>query len=149
MGNFLETKICRQGRILAIYVQQGEDLLGSIKKACTEHKIKSGIVTGIGAVGKAELIGGKSTQKIDAFQKAYAEPLEICPLVGNITTLNGETYVHVHASLGKTEHGQLGGHVVSAEVSLAGEIFIIEIVDEIKRKRNDKINMNVLDLEKK
>ena len=69
---------------------------------------------------------------------------EITPVCGNISTMNGEVYLHLHANLCNAEHKSFGGHLNSAVVSATFE-GVIDIIDgKVDRKFDEKIGLNLL-----
>jgi predicted DNA-binding protein with PD1-like motif len=78
--------------------------------------------------------------------KEFTGDHEITSLVGNITTLNGEVYLHLHVTICNVEHKALGGHLTSAVISATFE-GIIDIIDgQINRDYNDEVGLNLLSL---
>ncbi len=46
--------------------------------------------------------------------------MEITSLVGNISQMNGEVYLHIHINLANEENKVFGGHLTSAIISATG-----------------------------
>ncbi len=136
----MKSRILGAKRVLAVKMSKGEEIVETLANACEENGIKSGVVWGIGAVREIELIGGKSTEKIDANQVKYEGPIEIGCATGSVCQKEGKAYVHLHAACGKTNHETISGHVVSAVVSLAGEFFVLE-TDEFEREYTEELKM--------
>lgn len=73
--------------------------------------------------------------------------MELTSLNGNITTMEGESYLHLHASFGRSNGEMLGGHLYKAYISATSEIFIHTIDDEIDRAKDPTTGLNVLHFE--
>jgi len=149
----MKSKELKTGRTIIVKLQKGEEVLAKLIEACDKHKIKSGVVSGIGAVSSVSLIGGKSTEKIDANELEYKGPIEIAAAVGNVAQKEGKTYIHLHGSLGLTDHKTISGHIVRAVISLVGEFAIIETLGSdgksegaLKRGYEESLKMWTLDL---
>ena len=69
---------------------------------------------------------------------------EISGLVGNISTMDGEVYLHIHINLSDAEYKVRGGHLTSAVVSATSEIIIDRIDGKINRKYSKEIGLNLI-----
>jgi predicted DNA-binding protein with PD1-like motif len=128
-----------------VRIDKGEELVDSLKTVCKKLEIKLGSIIGIGATDKitVQLMNTK-TKKYQ--EKEFIGDHEISSLVGNITTMNGEVYLHLHVTICNVEHKALGGHLSSAVVSATFE-GIIDIIDgEVVREYNDEIGLNLFKL---
>lgn len=57
--------------------------------------------------------------------------------------MNGEVYLHLHATIGDSEHRAFGGHFTSASISATCEIIVDAIDGEIERESNEQIGINL------
>lgn len=128
-----------------VRIDKGEELVESLKHLCKTLDIKLGSVVGIGATDKVTIgLMNTKTQKYQS--KELAGDHEIAPLVGNITRMNGEVYLHLHVTICNVEHKALGGHLSSAVISATFE-GVIDIIDgQVNREYNDKVGLNLLNL---
>lgn len=128
-----------------VRIDKGEELVESLKHLCKTLDIKLGSVVGIGATDKVTIgLMNTKTQKYQS--KELTGDHEIAPLVGNITRMNGEVYLHLHVTICNVEHKALGGHLSSAVISATFE-GVIDIVDgQVNREYNDKVGLNLLNL---
>lgn len=112
---------------------------------CVDKGIKAGIIHGIGAVSEATLrfFNPITKQYVD---RTFTEQMEIANLTGNISTLNGETYLHLHVVLGRADYTALAGHLLSTTICGAGEFVVEKYNETIERKLNEEIGLNVYDL---
>ena len=53
--------------------------------------------------------------------------MEITSLVGNVSQMDGEVYLHIHVNIADENNNVFGGHLTSAVISATGEI-IIDII---------------------
>ncbi len=68
--------------------------------------------------------------------------MELTNLSGNVSALDGETYLHVHITLAD-EHGHaFGGHLKSAIIGATAEIFMTVFDTNIDRARDDATGLN-------
>jgi len=131
---------------LVIRIDPCEEVVDTIKNVCAQLKIKSGIINGIGASNEATI--GIYYPGIKLYQtKIIKGNLEITSLSGNITSMNNEVYVHIHATIADEYYVVWGGHLNSAIVSVTCEVFIEILEYTIIRKNNPEIGINVIELE--
>jgi predicted DNA-binding protein with PD1-like motif len=124
-------------------IDKGEEIIETIKKVCTDNNISLGVVSGIGAVNRV-VIGLFETGTKEYHSVELTGDHEISSLVGNISTLNGGVYLHIHINLSDAEYRVRGGHLTSAVVSATSEIIIESIDGEIERQYSDEIGLNLI-----
>jgi predicted DNA-binding protein with PD1-like motif len=128
-----------------VRIDKGEELIDCLKTICKTLDIKLGSIIGIGATDKIT-VGLMNTKTKKYQSKEFTGDHEITSLVGNITTLNGDVYLHLHVTICNVEHKALGGHLTSAVISATFE-GIIDIIDgQINRDYNDEVGLNLLSL---
>jgi len=128
-----------------VRIDKGEELVDSLKTVCKKLDIKLGLIVGIGATDKIT-VGLMNTKTKKYQEKEFIGDHEISSLVGNITTMNGEVYLHLHVTICNVEHKALGGHLSSAVISATFE-GIIDIIDgEVSREYNDDVGLNLFKL---
>jgi len=130
---------------VAVRIDKGEEIVETIKKLCKNLGIKTGTITGIGATNKC-IIGFLNTKTQKYQSKEFIGDHEIAPLIGNISTMNGDVYLHLHINICNAEQKSFGGHLNSAIVSVTFEA-IIDIIDgEINRIFDETIGVNLMDI---
>lgn len=137
----MESKL--SGNIHILRVDKGEEIIETLKKYCTEHTITLGIVQGIGATNNA-LIGLYDTEDKEYYQKQFTGDMEITSLSGNISTMDGEVYLHAHISLGDKDNKAWAGHLNKAIVSATFECFITQLQGTVERERDEEIGLNLM-----
>lgn len=133
----------RFGDKYIVRLEKGEEVVESLTKFIKDEDIKLGRVTGIGAVDFAE-IGLFYTKEKQYHSKVLEGDMEIVNLSGNISTMKGEKYLHLHISLGDKELKVYGGHLNKAVVSATAEIIIDVLDGEIDREFNEEIGINLI-----
>ncbi|MCK4332269.1 MAG: DNA-binding protein [Thermoplasmatales archaeon] len=135
----------RFGNKVIVRIDSGEEIVKTLKQLCKNLDIKLGSITGIGATDKAT-IGLFDIKTREYRSTELVGDHEIAPAYGNISTMEGKVYLHLHANLCNAEHKSFGGHLNSAVVSATFEA-IIDIIDaEIDRVFDEKIGLNLLDI---
>ena len=113
-----------------------------IKDICTRvTAVKDGIISGLGACRTATL-GVYNLPGKEYIPHDYEGNLELASLTGNVSQMNGEVYLHIHAVFGDEKGNVYAGHLNEAEISATGEIFITVLDGVIDRKYSDEIVLN-------
>ena len=127
-----------------IVMEKGEEILQVLTEVCRREQILLGTVTGIGAVGEVTL-GVCNTEKCGYESRTYTGDFEIASCSGNISTMDGKTYLHIHMAAGNTEKGQChGGHLNRGVISLTGEFFVHRIHGAVDREYSPEIGLNLI-----
>ncbi|MCF8012010.1 MAG: DNA-binding protein [Clostridiales bacterium] len=130
------------GSKYVVRIDRGEEVLESLTRIVEENNIKLGSVSGIGAADKVTL-GLFSTNTKQYYSKELARDMEIANITGNISTKDGEPYLHLHITLADTEFNAYGGHLKSAVISATSELVIDEIDGEVDREFSEDIGLNL------
>lgn len=127
-----------------VRLDKGEEIVETLKNFCEEKDIKLGWINGLGAVNKAT-IGLFETNEKEYHSVELAGDHEITSLIGNISTMDGEVYLHLHANLADDSYNTKGGHLNSAVISATGEFTIGVIEGSVGRKFSEEIGLNLYD----
>jgi predicted DNA-binding protein with PD1-like motif len=127
---------------IIIRIDRGEELVETLKKFCEEQNIKLGSISGIGAANKITL-GLFNTETKEYVSRELTGDHEIIPLMGNISTMNGELYLHLHANISDAENHSFGGHLNSALISGTFEGFIDVVDGEVDREKSEEVGLNL------
>lgn len=134
----------RFGNKYVVRLEKGEEIVESIKTLCRENNIRLGTVSGIGAADKATIgLFEPATKKYHS--RKLTGDMEITSLIGNISTQEGDVYLHLHATLAGSSHQAIGGHLNSAVISATGEIVIDVIDGNVDRKFSQEIGLNLFE----
>ena len=134
----------RQNNFL-IRVNRGGKIIACLIDFCQKEKIKAGFFIGIGAVDQATL-AHYSIENQKYSQKKFNQPLELTSLSGTVATLDNQPSVHAHAVLADNSFKTISGHLVEGRISGTGEILIVPLGKEIKKKFDQETGLNILDL---
>ena len=96
----------------------------------------------LGVVNKID-IGVFDTTNKTYHSNQFEGTFEIVSLLGTLTQMNGEPYLHAHMSMGDMQGNMLGGHLTSAVVSATAEIVLHLIPGTVDREFNEKIGLNL------
>ena len=132
----------RSGDTIAIRLDEGDELVASLKEACRKEKVTSALVSGIGAVRKAEIAHFDPDTKEYHIKKLEGK-LEIVSLSGNIAMHEGEAVPHLHIALSMRDFSTTSGHLMNAEIRPTCEIVLLLHNVKIRREHDDKTGLNL------
>lgn len=132
------------GKTLIVRLDPGDEIISSLQKIIEKQEIPLATVSGIGAVNDVTI------GLFDPETKVYTKNdlqinLEIVSLAGNISTMDGKPYLHLHLAVADKEARVYGGHLNKAVVSATAEIIITPIDGVINRVFSEKIGLNIID----
>jgi len=127
-------------------IDSGEFLVESLKNICKTHKVKCGWVSGIGASDDLT-IGLFETKSKTYHKKRLVGDHEIAPLVGNISTMDEELYLHLHINVCDASNNALCGHLNEAKISATFEGCIDIINGDVSRVFDQKSGLNLISFE--
>ena len=131
------------GNDIVLRIQKGEEILNCIQTVCETENITLGSVTGLGAVGEVTL-GVFNREKFAYEKQSYVGDMEIASCVGNISTMEGKTYLHIHRVVGNvTKDICHAGHLNRAIVSLTGEFILHKINGVVEREYSPEVGLNL------
>ncbi|MBN1622919.1 MAG: DNA-binding protein [Clostridia bacterium] len=125
-------------------IDRGEEIIGSISKFCTDNKIRAGLISGLGSVSEAEL-GLFDVDEKKFIKKEFKGIHEIASMNGNISVMDDETYLHIHAVLSDRECRAYGGHFAKGVVGATFEVIIMPVKGNPGRKFEETVGLNMLD----
>jgi predicted DNA-binding protein with PD1-like motif len=130
---------------IIVRLEKGEELVTSLKTLCTALDIRLGVLFGIGATDKVTI--GLLNTKTKKYQtQEFTGDHEITCVMGNITQMNNEPYLHLHVTLADANQNAIGGHLSSAVISATFEGVIELINGSITRTYHEESGLNLLDL---
>ncbi|MFW6231133.1 MAG: PPC domain-containing DNA-binding protein [Nanoarchaeota archaeon] len=131
------------GKTYVLRLDKGDEIVESLTRFSKDVNIRLATVQGIGATDDAT-IGRYDTTGKQYYKKELKGDMEIAPLLGNITTMDGEQYLHLHINLGDKENNAWAGHLNKAVVSATFECFISVIEGQVDREKDDEIGLNLM-----
>lgn len=112
------------GHYVCVKLETGDDILGAVREICDKEQIKAAVVTGIGGLQHVEVgVWGNAAGRYHT--KTGTDPdMEMTALVGNVTTAEGRSFPHLHATIADSTHHVFGGHLLSGIVQNMAELWI-------------------------
>lgn len=130
---------------IVLRLEIGEDIVDCVKKVCNAHNVRAAYITGIGALKKV-VVGVFNMETKEYKANEYNCFTELTALCGNVSFMNGESYVHLHASLADENGNAFGGHLNEGIVGATAEIFITVLNGTVNRVHCDETGLNVFDI---
>lgn len=107
-------------------LEKDRDLLGQLTEYCNENGIDAGEITALGAVTEA-VIGFYDQDEEFYGEETIDKEMEMIQATGNVSYLDGDRFVHMHATFAD-ENGEIhAGHLVEGNNVFAGEATIKEL----------------------
>lgn len=125
-----------------VRIDKGEEVLACIEKLCRKEGIKLGSAVGLGACDRVTVGLFDTVNKVYK-KNTFTGPMEITSLVGNISTKEGEPYLHFHINVCNEENHILGGHLNECHISATGEITVTKIEGIVEREMSEEIGLNL------
>lgn len=132
------------GSKYVIRFDKGEEIVNKLTKFCKKENIKLGSVSAIGATNEVTL-GIFNTMDKSYNASTLKGAHEITSLIGNISTMDGEVYLHLHITVSNHNKQVFGGHLNSAVVSATCEMIVDAIDGEVDREFSDEIGLNLFE----
>jgi len=121
----------------------GKSLVDEVLKIAKKEKIKTARFEAIGGVNRLKLAYFNHVEK-KYEEHDYKEFLEVTGLLGNITQLDGEPFVHAHGTFGRKDMSAVAGHLISATVFPLLEVVITPTKNKATRKFDEKVGLRVI-----
>ena len=116
----------------------------AIAALCRDLGIRSASVCGIGAVDEAVLrFYDPATKRY--VDRRFEEQMEIAALTGNVSEMDGNVYLHLHATFGRADYTAVAGHLLSARINGAGERFVTPFDAAAPRRYDPVTGLNIYD----
>lgn len=134
----------RFGTKYFVRIDKGEEIVESLKKFCEKERIGLGTVTGIGASDRLT-VGLFDVKEKKYHSQEFRGNYEIAPVCGNITSMDGKVYLHLHINFCDDQQNSHGGHLNSAVVSATFEAVIDAVAGEVDRQFEQGVGLNLLE----
>ena len=127
-----------------VVLERGEEIFESIYKIIEKLDIQFAWINGIGAASNIVLGAYPSSTK-EYIKKKFDGEFELASVMGNITTKEGNPFIHVHATISDEDCNAFAGHLFTATVSVTCELILNISEKEIIRKECNEIGLSLWD----
>jgi len=133
------------GNDFVLRIDKGEEILASLKALCEKEHILLGSVSGIGALSSVTL-GVFDPREKRYFSEEYNGAFEIASCTGNISTKDGQNYLHIHMVAGNVHENKVfAGHLNKGVIGLTGEFMVHKIDGSVDRTFSEDIGLNLFE----
>jgi len=126
-------------------IDRGEEILLSVKSICKKENVELASISALGAVDHV-VVGLYKVAEKKYVPNTFDGEMEMTSLTGNVTTKDGEVYLHLHADFADGDGHVFGGHLNEAVISGTCELFIHTLNGAVGRKLDEVTGLNILDL---
>lgn len=134
------------GDTCVLRLEPGEELIGQIAAVCAAADIRAGYVASAVAALRSATVGLYDLGEKRFLPHTLDMPLELAALGGNISRMDGEPYLHLHAVLADRDAATYGGHLSQAVVSATAEIFLKILPMDLGRRPDADTGLNLITL---
>lgn len=130
-----------------VRLDRGEELIETLKEFVKKEKITLGSISGLGASNFVE-VGLFNIETKEYKKNVYEKDMEITSVIGNISTMGNEPYLHIHINLSDENNNVIGGHLSKCIISATCELFIQKVEGRVDRTKSEEIGINLYDFNK-
>ena len=135
------------GDTWVVRLDKGQEVVACLQALCRQESIHLGAISGIGAIDSVTMRFFDTSTK-NYVDKTIDRRMEITSLVGNISRMDGQVYLHLHVNVAGDDYQSFGGHLLAARVSATAEFFIQQAPGTVERTFSEEIGLNLLDFNK-
>ena len=138
-------KYKRFGEDIVARLEVGEEVIASLSDIAEREGVTFASVSGIGAADDIAVsvydVGAKRY-----FDNEYREPMEITSILGTVSEMDGEPYIHIHLTAGRADGTVIGGHLKRAVISATCELVLHTVYDRVPRFYDERTGLNLMEL---
>ena len=123
-----------------IRLDQGTEIFSAILEIANKENWKSAHISGIGALKDLEL-GYYNLDEKTYERHTFSQNSELLSMDGNLSTLDGKKFLHLHGVFSDGTMKCFGGHMFSAVVAVTCEINIRLFNANVERKMNCDVGL--------
>src|SRR5205807_2302434 len=97
-------------RTFFLVLDRGEEFVGTLRQFAEQQRIRGGRFAALGAFEKCT-VGWWSWTEKDYEKRDIDEQVEVLSVIGDISVERGKTRIHAHATLGRRDGIDVGGHL--------------------------------------
>ena len=131
--------------VYILSIDNHQEIMEALAAFCREKGISAGEVTGIGAICEAtfRFLDPATKQYVD---RTFAEQMEVTCLTGNISRKDGKPYLHIHVTASRRDYTCIGGHLLTARVNGACELYVEDYgLEGVGRRFDPETGLNLYD----
>jgi len=136
----------KPGKEYMARLHHNADFLRAVTELAKNTQIKVGRFTAIGALKNA-VFGYYDQQKHEYQEIMYDYHCELAACIGNVSSKDGEVFVHAHVVLSDDAGDTKAGHMLAGTV-FAAEVHLRELIGpNLERKYDDITGLSLWDIQ--
>jgi len=129
----------------ALRLDRGEDIWECLRAFAEREGVRSGAISGLGAVGECEL-GFFVRESGQYVRRTFAGEHEIGSLTGNFSELDGRPFPHCHIMIAGEDFVAHTGHLFRGIVTVTCEVQVVTGPGTLLRATRPDLGYNPLEL---
>lgn len=129
----------------ALTIDSGEEIVQTLAEWAAREGVRAGLISGLGAVGEAEL-GFFSRTTSTYERRVFRGEHEIGSLTGNLSLLEGRPFPHCHVVIAGPDLVAHTGHLFRGVVTVTCEIQVVTDPGLLERVSRPDLGFNPLRL---
>lgn len=130
-----------ESKRIIVSLERGDDVRSRVEASAKEHGILGASVAAIGAIADPEL-GYYRLDEKRYERRTFKGIWELVSLVGNITSKDGEPFLHAHVAIGGSDFAVYGGHLFDATTGVVVELVITPFERPLERVPCEDIGLH-------
>lgn len=137
-------KVIADPKNYVLVLERGEELVASLEQFAREQNLDSAWVSGLGGASDITIswYDLKTQRYVD---RTITDALEILSLTGNLSTVDGKPFWHLHGTFAGRDYAAFGGHVKQLIVGLTCELLITPLETSMTRRHDEETDLKLLD----
>jgi uncharacterized protein len=132
-------------RTFAVVFDKDDEVVEGLTAFTREHAIAAAQITAIGAF-KAVTLGFFDPDAMDYKKFALPEQVEVLSLIGDVAEKDGESQIHAHVVVGRSDGSTRGGHLFEGVVWPTLEVILTEVPSHLRKKVDEETGLALIDL---
>jgi predicted DNA-binding protein with PD1-like motif len=130
----------------ALKIEPGEEIVAALRSFAERHRVRAGLIHGLGAVGETELgFFVPATRRY--VREVFRGDHEIGSLTGNFSELEGHPFPHCHVVIAGDDFVAHTGHLFRGVVTVTCEVQIVTDPGVLRRVTRSDLGFNPLELD--
>jgi predicted DNA-binding protein with PD1-like motif len=136
----------KEGNVILLRFSDGEDLVECAKQALKKAGVTSGVVLGgVGMLSSPGLAFYKGSGVYEPIP--VGGEVELVALNGNVAMLDGDIFLHLHATLAGADGRAVAGHFTGGKVHMTAEVAIMRLEKKMVRVLDEETGLKTLRFE--
>jgi len=132
----------RSGDDYVIRLDRGEEITSTLTGFLKEQDIRSGNISGIGAV-EDTVLGFYHVPSGEYRRRSFPEEAELVVFAGNVSVADGEPFLHAHAAISDADFRTSSGHFFSGVIAVTGEFRLRADAVSVRREPDAGVGLKL------